>query len=158
MGFVIFGALLFIGGERKLGGVVFGAGLLLGASVFLYRDVPPPDPVLTEALDRGIKLRKTDRAAADKIIEDALVDSQRREEQELAELRARAPADPSAARELGSRLRFRLAMSDKSRRKWEGRFAESPGGQAMLERMTQDRADLERRLAEVEQLLGESSK
>jgi hypothetical protein len=50
-------------------------------------------------------LEKSDRAAADKLIERAISDADQREERELADLRRRASSDPQAAIELRNWLR-----------------------------------------------------
>jgi len=141
-----------------LGGAWTGSAIALFGLVSLaiqwrFRDSRPIDPVLLADVDEVMKLEKSDPAAADQLLERALADADRREEQELADLRRRAISDPQVAFELRNRLRAKLKTGHAARRKAEKWALDSPSGAAVLKEMDLVATDTQRQLAQAEQLV-----
>jgi hypothetical protein len=143
-------ALIFVG-DVWLGafGVLFG--LYFMVTGWLYRDVPPIDAELLADVDGAMELEKSDPAAADKLIDQALSNADQREERELADLRRRAGSDPQAAIELRNWLRGKLKICESARRKGEKAALNRPGDDALLKEMDRQASDIEKELAQVEQ-------
>jgi hypothetical protein len=152
LGIALGAALFFIGGEWI--GVVFAVlSLVFLVLEWRYRDVRPMDPMLKEEMDEVMKLEKSDPAAAAKLLDRAFMESDRREELELADLRGRASSDRHAAVELRNRLREKLRIFDAARRKAEKSTLESPDVTAVLKELDRDSSEIEQQLAQAEQLL-----
>jgi hypothetical protein len=111
------------------------------------------DPILKASIDEVMKLEKSDPAAAARLLERAFKDFDRREEQELADLRRRAVNDRAAASELRSRLRGKLRLWQAARRRAEKQALNSPKGAADLEEINREAGNTQQRLAEAEQFL-----
>ena len=147
--FALGAGLFFIGGEWI--GVLFVVlGFFLLALEWRYRDARPMDPILMAELDKAMKLEKPDPAAAAKLLERAFMESDRREEQELADLRTRASSDRRAAIELRKRLREKLRIVESARRKAEKSALDSPDLTAVLTELDRDADQLEQQLAQAE--------
>ena len=129
------------------------AGAVLLVFQWRTRDARPLDPILKANLDEAMKLEKSDPAAAERLLDRAVKDAERREEQELADLRDRAVNERAAAIELRSRLRGKLRNDQAARRMAEKHAANSPNGAALLEEMDRATSKTQQRLAEAEQYL-----
>ena len=135
------------------GWVIALVGVVLLVLEWRSRYDRPLDPVLKASLDEVMKLEKSDPAAAERLLDRALKDADRREEQELADLRRRAGSDRAAAIELRSRLRGKLRIEQVARRKAEKHALNSPNGAAVLEEMDRVASSTQQQLTEAEQYL-----
>jgi hypothetical protein len=127
---------------------LFGVVLLL--LDWRSRDDLPLDPVLIASIDEAMKLEKSDPASAARLLDQAMADADRREEQELADLLRRAGSDREAAIELRSRLRGKLKIEQSARRKAEKYALDSPSGADVLKEMDRRSSNIELQLAQVE--------
>jgi hypothetical protein len=140
-------------GRRFEGSVISLVGLLFVVVEWRARDQRPIDPVLMRDMDRAMKLKKSDPAAAEKLVDRAVTDATHREELELADLRTRASGDRAAAIELRSRLRGKLKLGQAARRMAEKSTLNSPNKLGVLEWMDREAKTTQEQLAQVERYL-----
>jgi hypothetical protein len=148
------GILLLSTGERF--GWVF---IFLGAASLAWRwhigYVPPVDPLLDADVDKAMDLEKSDPATANKLLDRAVDDADRRGAQRRADLLRRAKTDRRAAVELRNRLRYELKLSPAIRRKAEEYTITASARTEALKQIDRQAADTQTQLIEVEQLLGD---
>jgi hypothetical protein len=133
-----------------------GIGVLL-MDFFISRAVPrwarKQDPELEAVTKAALKLEKTDPAAATKLLDDYFMKAAETETRELADLKARAPSDGRAAKELVERLEDKLAINDRTRRNLKKRTQKDASLTPVLAQVEQDDVDVRRQLAEAQALL-----
>jgi hypothetical protein len=149
---VMLGTYLALEG-RRIGGIALIAFGLVDLAIAWRASRFQVDPAVDEALQRAMKLEKTDPAAAERILDEAFAQQAEREGRELAQLRDRAPFDHAAAKELERRLRRKLELNVGGRRDFEKQLAGQPGLPAMLQSLDEEANTLRHQLAEVEQHL-----
>ncbi len=90
---IIAGVALALMGRPLVGAGIALVGLADIGTTWWFRSLSRPDPVLDAAIDDAMKVRKTDPAAADEMLDRAFMEAAGREEQELAQLQAKATVD-----------------------------------------------------------------
>ena len=118
-----------------------------------FRNRSRPDPVLDAAIDHAMKVRKTDPAAADEMLDRAFTEAAAREEQELAQLQAKATLDKGAALQLRDRLRSKMKLHQGARRRAQRNLANTPNAAAVIEEIDRMSSATRHQLAEAEQLV-----
>lgn len=118
------------------------------------RAIPPVDPLLLADVDETMGMEKTDPAGADKLLDRALDDAEKRKEQLHADLFRRAKTDRRAAVELRNRLRYELKLAPGIRKKAEG-WTTGSSRVAALREIDRQTSETQKQLARVEQLLGD---
>ena len=141
-----------------MGRPLVGAGIALVGladigTTWWFRNLSRPDPVLDAAIDRAMKVRKTDPAAADEMLDRAFTEAAAREEQELAQLQAKATLDKGAALQLRDRLRSKMKLHEGARRRAQRNLANTPNAAAVIEEIDRMSSATRHQLAEAEQLV-----
>jgi hypothetical protein len=106
-----------------------------------------------ELSKRADKLRKTDPAAADRLLADTAKAQARQEEQVREDLRRRAATDPEAAADLKSRLMEDLNNIATARQYIEKRLRDDPKRPNLLAKATEEAAKATRELEALESLV-----
>jgi hypothetical protein len=141
------------------GGGWFGWAFILIAAGQLVlawraRDIPPTDPLFLADVDKSMELQKSDPAGADRVMDRAIDDADRREERHRADLLRRAMTDRQAAVELRNRLRYELKLMPAVRKKAEEMTLSSSARAGALKEIDRRADECRKQLAEVEQLIG----
>ncbi len=129
----------------------FGAFML--AIEWRFRHALPFDPEFDKQLDAALKLEKTNPAAAHALMDKMMAEEEGRREAELADLRARAATDRTAAKQLRSRLLGKLDNTKGGRRLIKRSSGDKPHGAKILEEIAREESGIERELAALEDYL-----
>jgi hypothetical protein len=147
------GLVCFTLGLPGYGGLMVLVGVLQLGLAWHFRYLLPVDPQFQADIQEWLAIRSLDVARADEMWRRIIAEAQKREAERLADLRARAAFDRSAAVELRNRLREKVYVGQGMRRWAQRTLGSTPEGPAVLNALDRETSTIRQRLLEAEQFL-----